>query len=739
MYYNLKKLFSAITPHTTVRPFPNRPEKELSFEHNRKYTDLKYLVVISIFSILTLLPQYIIVSPDTESLMSTIFSTVEFSKHLKSGEYLFWTSKLGFGMPQPFSQYLYYHPIVILLMLFPINVSLIIFYQFHLIIGIIFTWKLCREFEVSQSSSLLSTITFIGCSSSLNYVYSDFWPAVFLLWTMLPGGLYLLHKLLISDRKKETNFYLICSALWFGVMLLNSHFGVFCTYSLSFLIFVISYYKEILNKSIKLILLVIIVFVIGMSKMYYHYTEMAYFSQDLYRTYIPYNLFSPKQLIGLIIGPLSWSSKATGLIIYPQPRVIWFGLSFLLFSLWGFFSSSIKHKYKSHLSVLFFGSLLFIYIPKELFLKIIAWPIAFRDPICIAAIIFGGIALDQIKEKHTIIYKIAFRTQFITVILFLLMFFALNLNLALVHLGIDNIPRFQNKNILAELTEKSDLVSWISSHINDENNRLYYSKRAKELFSLKKFEARINRNNLAFFGINQVPGYFKGISNNVIYPDLKLMHGLIESEHEVIINQYLLDVCGINYVLAIPNETKAQDLREISRYRFNDGEEIAIYSNDDVSERALLFDKDISKLSLPKKSNCRHDKILCRDFSILKGSVSSAGVELNKINYGLAINIQDSKKPKFLMVTELFRKEWSAFGSGLDVLEEIELEVFPVIGGFIGVKLPPNITNVRLTYKPFKRIVLESFSWIVLVVLLIVMTLNLLRDFICVTVEKLKI
>ena len=299
-----------------------------------------------------------IVAPDEECFYSTILSTYLQGRALRSGGFLFWTSVLGFGMPLPFAQYLYLHPILFWFALLPPAAGIIFFYYLHLLAGLWGIWRWLRLHRIPPDLALLGGLTYLLCAPTLNYGLRDFWPSVLGMWTTLPW-VFLAAAGVFSQNRRHALSSSLALGLMLGLLVANGHAGVTPIYVLGAALFVLGHGRSVASRAPWLALAAVIAVGIGAAKIFHVYTEYRLFLETepgMTRAFAPASLFSWNAVRAGVLKPfLSLDpGEAFARNLELGARIVWFGPPFLLLSLIAAFR---RWKERAPLLLAFCGSL----------------------------------------------------------------------------------------------------------------------------------------------------------------------------------------------------------------------------------------------------------------------------------------------------------------------------------------------------------------------------------------------
>lgn len=685
-------------------------------------------------SALILLPQYWIVSPDNESFISTFLSTYLQAQALKNWSYPFWTSMLGIGMPQPFSQYLYFHPLLFLFMFLPPDIALLLMYFFHLLVGTFSVRAICKEVGVNEKISLVCSLTFLLCATTINYTIVDFWPSVFAIWTSLPLVFYLIIRLIAVEGKLASFFFSISLGLSLGIMILNAHASIVPEYFLCIILFVVGFWRRLKTRIWWIVLSFCIGGLIAASKIFYHNSEYSLFPLESARTYVEFSLFNRKELWNMFLKPFYQERNLTNIFwanFNMGMRVVWFGGIFALSSIAALLVRKFKHEMKLPLGLVFLGGLALIHLPKAFCFKVIAFLVAFRDPAILAGIILAGLFLtylyniaSECRKAKSVRYFSKLAIIFLCCVHLILMvtgaapFWLRNVSHAYVYNGKKSLNHWFGlpESSVKWNMDSTDLVNKIIDRDNEHPGRLYYSQQVERKVVNTKYRTNgLWTNSLAFHGIGVINGYFKGIYYGDIYPTNGLMHSSISAQPSLLRSPAMLTLLGVTHVIALEGELVSPSFVKKDEFELGDGIKILIYDNPEAFPEAFVVpDKEYE--FLPRR-NCEHNRFLCKDVSGFIGKIDlNKQLSVEKNSGNVKIGFPPADKKQNIVVSEYYRPGWQV--QRIRGREE-QANLFPFNEVLIGVTVPAGTQEIVLSYRPRIRVVLESISWLGIVVCII--------------------
>jgi len=226
---------------------------------------------------------------------------------------------------------------------------------------------------------------------------------------------------------------------------------------------------------------------------------------------------------------------------------------------------------------------------------------------------------------------------------------------------------------------------------------------------------------LVFLDVNPINIVFKGVSMDRIHPSTALMGGLISGEQDVIENDPLLDVLGVNLIMKAAGEGPTPSTLPVTdRLRPPGGpaydgpaHDILVLANENAWPKAVLTDSQAQTAALPFRAGCPHRGALCRDYTALAASRLPEPVRLAAEDGRYTARFAPSDRERLLFLSVLYRPEWRA------TTPTGALRVVPIADAFVSVIVPPGVEAVDLRFVPRARIALAWFSGGILTILLV--------------------
>jgi hypothetical protein len=171
-----------------------------------------------------------------------------------------------------------------------------------------------------------------------------------------------------------------------------------------------------------------------------------------------------------------------------------------------------------------------------------------------------------------------------------------------------------------------------------------------------------------FLGVNPVNASFMGVSTQRIYPSRVLTRSMIGGQRDVIENDALLDVLGVNLIMQAAGEgPPPSTLRVTDHLRPRvvgpyDGPapDIFVLAHQNAWPKAVLIDSEAQTVPLPFRPGCPHRGALCRDYTALAAFRLLEPVRLAVKDGRYSARFAASDRERLLFLSVLYRPEWRA-------------------------------------------------------------------------------
>ena len=639
-----------------------------------------------------LIPTWLVLPPDDEGLFVEIQGTAFQAKHLFS-EYPFWNPWIGFGVPHPFNETLTFHPFVVLLAFASPALSIGVLYQAQLWIGLFSLWAVCRRLGMRTWISALCAVTFALSAVTIDYT-DDFWPSIFVGWTLSPLLLLLVLKLLDSERRSSRAVLSVAAGLCAGLMLLDGHAGVFPVFAIAFAAFLAGELSDV-RRVWPWLGLGLLVFALATA------TKILDIALEWSRSGA-----SPR---GQQDFGMDWAS----LFVYPitahdrHYRMIAFGGPFAVLALVGLVHRRVSQRHANGVRIATVVSFAAWFVPVA-WLPVLSGNWFFRDPFTLFAIVLAGLALERLWAtipRRRMLLAATASLQVAVLSWGLYPHYRKEFARALDYL--DGRPSSSLKKALGN----QPLYAYFEQRPDRRSTRVYMAPGAEDRLwrSTKDYEFA----GWSIHGLRLVNGHFRGIDISGFTPVFEKLHGEIRADTSLPDVEAALNVLNIGYVLALPGESVSPSLNPVMRFRLEDGTVIVVYRNPSAWPDAVVLSPAVGQIGrLPARPGCPRPGLLCADFSpveALRRPGAISGEEWHGTS--LRVRLAPSTRPGVLLLSQMYRPGWTAqLSDGRSVAGHPAVTSLPG-RGLTAFDLPPGVRSAEIAFRPVDRIALAGLSW----------------------------
>ncbi len=615
--------------------------------------------------------------PDEEEFRYAVLTSWLHVRALSEGSYAFWTSLLGFGLPQPFVPNFWFHPLLPLLAVLEPSTWVRMLLVVHTIVGATGMWHLCRVLALRPMVRAICASTFLLAAPAMNYALTDAWPSHWIVWTSMPWLVLSLWRVLDGDSHDQW----LCGTLLglgTGLVIANANPAYAIVYGVLVAAAIVSRWRSVAERWRVLSVSALIALVISAPNAALIVSERGFFAPGLRLA----NNVSPLPLSAVwdvFLRPLSRSNFPWLDVVPGDGRTLFFGGPFAVLCLVACFQRG-WHRRELVLGLAIALAFLFTALGP---ISLVSQRYQFRDPVILCAIPLAGIAAERGLQNA--------RVRRLTAVLLVLQVAVLVLT------AYPFLSRSWNADSLGTpwfrgATAAVPPVDILLSALERPDRVLYSPRVDRGVMNHTYLRSGLGVNGLAYRGVHLVNGWFKGVSADPIWPDERLFYARVAPPQALLESGVALDVLGIRYVLAERGETVAPDLRERA-VTIPTAPELVLYENEDARAGAFIVDQEAVEIHAPPFSNCANDRLLCRDLSAVArlqpGRVADARSE-----GVIDVTFDRSEKPRTLVVTEMFRPAWVAIAG------DDNLPTFAFLDSLLAVRVPGGTTSVHLAYRP---------------------------------------
>jgi hypothetical protein len=616
-------------------------------------------------------------TPDEEEFRFAVLGTWLQVSALLEGRVEFWSPLMGLGIPQPFVPTFVFHPLAPLLTVMSPVAWARALMSAHVVWGAAGVWLLLRRLGVGGPARGAATATFLLASPVQNYTLEQFWPSHLIVWTTAPWLLLSTWRLLGAEGRSRLTWS-VALGLLAGLVIASTNPGHAAVYIALVLGVVIGRWPAVKARVGPLMLAAAIALAFAAPTLAQLWHEREYFAPGLALA----NMREPVPwwgLLTLLLAPLGSSDDELRL-----PRLIFFGGPFAVLALAGCLRYWRTHR-DLVLTVAIAAVAAFTTLGPA---SIISARYQFRDPLTLAAIPLAALVLDRLFAAR--------RGVALAVVLIAVQGAALSLAIvpAARRAWVPDARAAEWFRGATASTEPADTLVQLTA---EPAGRLVFSPFIDdEVFEGRLHTEGLSVNSLAYRGIPLVNGWFKAVSTGSVSPDERLFYGRVQVPQALLESAGTLDVLGIRYVLARPEDRVADGLVPRGTTPRKLGGHFVLYENTDAWPSAFIAAPAVAGVAPAAFPGCLHDRLLCRDLTVLAGHRLDDALTLASDGSALDVRLLPADSPRVLVVTQMFRPDWVAESGDGD-----RLETMPIAGALLGVRVPPDVDTVTLRYRPW--------------------------------------
>lgn len=224
--------------------------------------------------------------------------------------------------------------------------------------------------------------------------------------------------------------------------------------------------------------------------------------------------------------------------------------------------------------------------------------------------------------------------------------------------------------------------------------RVAFAPRADQMTKEDRFnQSGLAANQLALLGVPVLTAYAWGDTMDEVSPQLAMLQAEVHAPGAGLVNQAWLDVLGVRYVLAMPDDVVAPGLRE--RRTFARG--LRLLENPSAWPQAFFVTSPPASV-IPRLADCGHDRFVCADFGRAGFARSADAVTAESVGDGFRLSFAPAGAPRLLILTQWFRPGWRVMEGRARVAEAAE--------HFVGVTVEAGESAVTVRFRPPVRMAL---------------------------------
>jgi hypothetical protein len=634
---------------------------------------------------------------DEEGALGLFSGLVYYRELLLHGRWSYWFADLGFGTPMPLGHRLDFHPVFGLGSLVSLRVALSGLWVFQVAVMAVYFRRLAAVSGIGPGLRLVLLACYLFSVVSFFNFYATDWVSCVVPWSLYPVIVYYLREAFLGGAMARWWLTTVRLGLLFSLWVLNAHPGYLGPLAIILAVYVIA--AAPLTRAVYGALGTAAMFALATSaeRIYFVVHEMSLFPADIPRiAQSGYSLLSYlRALAWPVVGVQDMRGPFLGVFIFGAAVAAAFRLR-----------TSTAHA--RGCVVAFLAAVTMSVAPLWLVEAAgVSGVWLFRDPM----VFFGLLSAGGVLQSGLGARRDWVRSAFVALLVVQVI-----QQTSVVALGFESYYRDVGRlEFYRHQGQPFGFGKVLVQAGNRHGRRMYLSARAQELSRGRLSHVGVHvLTDYSLLGLNPVNGWFKNVSMDRIHPSWAVMHGLIQGQQAVVENTTLLDVLGINLVVAAVEEGLApKGLTRVDRLRVDAQITLDVFVNPDAWPVAVLLSPKARDVTLPLVEGCGHTGALCRGYEALAAYRLPEHVTLSKAGDGYRVHVPPSPAERLLFVSSFYRPEWVA------ATPDRNLTVEPIAGAFLGVTVPPGIQEIELVFRPRVRMALTWLSGASLVGLLV--------------------
>jgi hypothetical protein len=643
------------------------------------------------FTLWLLLP-LLINGPDEEEIVqATVLPNQIFYRALFRGEWLHWWNDLGFGSPMPLGDPLLFHPVFAPLAAFAsLRVTLTAVWIVQSIVMVVYFLRLAAATGIVMPAMRLAVLgCYVASMPFVLYFLQSDWVQMAITWTLYPVIVFYLRSAILGGAR--SNFWGTACGLAFlvGFWILNAHPGYIIPLAIVLTVYAVT--AAPLDRRVYLCLATGAALCLGIvaDRVYalLHEAHLFPLTARAIRDGTELHAY-----MGALAAPL----------VAPAYRGPFIGAGFGVAVLAGLFSiARLRDPHLRGCVVACVAAAALNVVPADATSRILPavsnW--LFRDPMLFFGLLAGGALLQSgMRGRYRVAVAVALVLQ-------------LAQQYAVMRPGIQD-ARSRHPDLLFYRYQGHavQLGRTLVDRAAQFGPRVYLSPDVDYAMRGRLSADGIHfSSDLTLLGLNPVNGWFKNVSMAAFYPPESLMESFIQGDVHVIENQPLLNVLGINLIVSTEREsgipsgltlTDRPTLRDTTRLPG-----LVVLGNRGAWPRAVLLPSDASNVQLAPRAGCTHPGALCLDYEPLAGMRLPEDVAVRASNGRYVARVTPSDRERLLFISAAYRPEWTATAA-----DGRGLTIRPVATAFLGITIPPGVSDVTAAYVPRVLMALTWFS-----------------------------
>ncbi len=661
---------------------------------------------------------------DQEEYQVSVFSALLNAESLRAtGAPALWTNFFGFGTVLPLGHSFNLHPVFLL---WPDAGLPAIFALFWMALAAgaacLAVWL--RHLGVSRAIALVAVLSYALGTPVLTYMVANDWPSGYLDWSLMPV-LFLLFAIM-ADRPR----WRWIGALWLGAvggfLIANGHPGHVVILFVPLAVYALSLAVARPGILLPTVLGGAIAVAVNLETLMHLTAELERFPADLPRDSQPgyvsadylASLARPFVALGSVDGADSLWTRF--LRANADVRVPFLGLGFAVGAIALLALLVRRHfglePHRLGLLLAFAACLVFSLLDPKTLGQVPSGAWLFRDGLTLTGLAAGALGLEWLRRQPRL-------GAFVGLLLGLQAFQSLAVAVPPFHAALTD----ETAGVFSQTGETSPTLEWLGEAAAAHGPRILMGPSVSRDIRMRLSDRGVYAaSDLVLAGLEPVNGWFKGTSQDLIAPSRALMHGLILTPRTSLTQRRMLEIAGIDLLLAYRSEAEAgllpEGLRPLGSEPGDRENPLLLFAVPEAWPRIALLSPGAEEVAaeLPRREDCPERGLLCLDFSTFPQRATPGPDAIEVSRDRVMAEIPPGAAGRHAFVSQLYRQEWRATVGGEPA------EIVPLANGaLVGIPVPAEGGRLELVYDAALR---QALWWLGVLGLIAVFTGALLAS-----------
>jgi len=615
---------------------------------------------------------FVAVGPDdVEDYYTGVVTTKFVVNAVAKGAWPFWNMDSALGVPQPFRFHFITHPFAPLCQVADCGSVLRAAAAFQALLGAVFVVLLVRRLAADEAVAVLAGLTFLFCSSLVQPTYLDDWSTAAIPEASLPVMIYAAYALLNADRARDAaKWSLVLGGVAGFTLSMFFPFAVLAATA----VFLLVQPRVTLSRWQWLSLAALVGVLICAAHVYhlaeqYRLTPMGVgrdnHEEPTLLTYATSALIAPLRKPGV---ETAW-------------RTIYFGGPFTIAALIGVFS--LKRAELRAFKLALVASLVLLWMPESWLFNLMTHRWGYRSGINLFGIVLAGCALAQLRRSQ--------RWRWTAAVVMALQVVAVGAAFwpqwsAMTRAWVDPGLRARSQRV----RENDGVTAAMAALYRAAPGRVAFAPNTYDLtrrFMLTR--EGLAPNQLQAAGVPSLYAEAHGITLDPIAPMRYAFIGISPPTKTLVTNPTTLNVLGVRYVLAMPDDVVSDRLRFVQTVG-----EVRIFENANPWPEAF-FVTQFPRTPLPRVPDCGHDRFFCVDFERAGIERAPDVIAIDRHPDGMTLAFQPSDRARHILITQWYQPYWRVSAGSARIVRASEQ--------LVGIEVPPGEQAVTIEYLPVVR------------------------------------